>query len=354
MNSPIQTQTTQPYPRLKPPALKPGANLAILSPASAAKPELVTAGREHLRSLGYRTTLAAHALDRGPLYFAGTLAHRVEDLHAAFADPTIDAILCTRGGWGSAELLPHLDRSLIRANPKPFIGYSDHTSLHTWLQNETGLVTFYGPMVAADFSRTGGFDPHSWFHSLHQTTPWSLTSAAGLRTLRPGATTQTAQGTLRGGCLSLLTESLGTPFAPRPSPEHPTILFLEDIATKPYQWDRMLHHLIADDQLAGVAAIVLGDMRQCVPPEEGPPPPPAHPPAPPALPPPPPPPEEDPLLEAAILHALRDFPGPLAIGLRSGHVSEPNITLPLGVEVQIDLSSPAHPQMHFLEAAVTI
>ncbi len=321
------------YPRLKPPALQPGSNLAILSPASAAKPELVAAGRDHLHALGYRTTLAPHALSRGPLYYAGALPNRIADLHAAFADPTVDAILCTRGGWGAAELLPHLDPTLIRANPKPFIGYSDHTSLHTWLHNETGLITFYGPMVAADFSRPDGIDPQTWSQSLHQTAPWPLTTQplsanSGLRTLRPGISTQIAQGTLRGGCLSLLTESLGTPFSPRP--ENPTVLFLEDIATKPYQWDRMLHHLIAAGQLAGVAAIILGDMRQCVPPEE------------------------IPLLESAILHALHNFPGPIAIGLRSGHVSERNLTLPLGVEVQIDLSDPTHPTMHFLESAVTI
>ncbi len=89
----------------------------------------------------------------------------MEDLHAAFADPAIDGIICTRGGWGSAELLPYLDAGLIRANPKVFIGYSDHTSLHCWLHNEANLVTFYGPMVAADFSRDEGVDVASWQHS---------------------------------------------------------------------------------------------------------------------------------------------------------------------------------------------
>ncbi len=82
-----------------------------------------------LQGLGYRTTVGAHALDSGPLYYAGTAMDRVADLHAAFADPTVDGILCTRGGWGSAELLPLLDAELIRANPKVFVGYSDVTSL---------------------------------------------------------------------------------------------------------------------------------------------------------------------------------------------------------------------------------
>ena len=121
---------------VRPAALRPGATLAVLSPASTPKPELVERGMRRLEELGYRTVLSPHALNSGPLYYAGTLEQRLADLHAAFADPAIDGIVCARGGWGSAELLPYLDAELIRANPKAFIGYSDHTSLHCWLQNE--------------------------------------------------------------------------------------------------------------------------------------------------------------------------------------------------------------------------
>ena len=307
---------------IKPRALHPGATLAILSPASTPKPDLVQQGIDRLHSLGYKTILGKHALDRGPLYYAGTLERRLHDLHAAFADPTVDAILCTRGGWGSAELLPHLDAALIRANPKAFIGYSDHTSLHLWLQTHANLVTFHGPMAAADFSRPEGPHWESWQHSLQQTHPWQLGPAAGLRTLRPGHT----QGTLTGGCLALYAEALGTPYAPR-IPQ-PAILFLEDIGVKPYQWDRMLLHLRYAGLLQHVTGIVFGDMRQCVPDEE------------------------QPYLDQALLHALRDFPGPIAIGLRSGHVAAQNITLPLGIAAALDLTQPENPQLHLLESAV--
>ena len=105
-------------PILKPFPLKAGAHLAILSPASTPINEKVQSGIAALGSLGYRTTLYPYALTKGPLYFAGTAEQRLADLHAAFADPTIDAILCTRGGWGSAVLLPHLNLDLIRANPQ--------------------------------------------------------------------------------------------------------------------------------------------------------------------------------------------------------------------------------------------
>ena len=134
----------------------------MVSPASAAKAELVAAGVERLRAFGYEPVVMPHALSRGPLYFAGTAEERVADLHAAFADKSIEGMICTRGGWGSVELLPLLDRELIAANPKVFVGYSDHTSLHTWMWNECRLSTVYGPMVAADWSREDGEDERTW------------------------------------------------------------------------------------------------------------------------------------------------------------------------------------------------
>ena len=282
---------------------------------------------DRLAELGYEPVLYASALGGGPLYYAGTVQQRLDDLHGAFADSSIDAVVCTRGGWGSAELLPGLDRDLLRANPKPFVGYSDHTSLHVLLAEQCGMVTFYGPMVAADFGRPGGADLPSWNAALTATAPWSLGGSDGLRTLQPGS----AEGTLTGGCISIFAEALGTPYAmPPATADAPRILFLEDIGTKPYQWDRLLLHLRYAGMLDHVTGIVFGDMRQCVAPEE------------------------DALLEAAIRHALRDFVGPIAIGLRSGHVDTPNITLPLGIQARLTLdSTPATPTLALLEPAVS-
>lgn len=309
---------------VKPKALRPGATLAVLSPASAAKRELVLRGINQLNALGYRTVTGAHALDSGPLYYAGTRDERVEDFHTAFSDPEVDAIICSRGGWGSAELLPYLSAALVRANPKPFIGYSDHTSLHCWLQREVGLVTYYAPMVAADFAREGGVDLASWRSCFEGAASWTHGTAEGLRVLRGGS----AVGRLTGGCISIFAEALGTPFAPEIAED--SILFLEDIGTKPYQWDRMLLHLRYAGLLERVRGIIFGDMRQCIAADEA------------------------DLLERAILHSLRDFDGPIAIGLRSGHVDGANVTLPLGIRVALDLTDAANPQMHFLEAAVEV
>jgi muramoyltetrapeptide carboxypeptidase len=309
---------------IKPLPLRPGATIAVLSPASTPKSDLVHRGIAHLHSLGYKTVLGKHALDSGPLYYAGAIEARLNDLHAAFSDPAVDGIVCTRGGWGSAELLPYLDAALVRANPKVFVGYSDHTSLHCWLHNEANLVTFYGPMVAADFSRDDGVDIASWQHCLQGDGRWSLGVADGLRVLRAGV----AHGLLDGGCVSIFAEALGTPFAPRINAR--SILFLEDIGTKPYQWDRMLLHLRYSGLLEKVTGIVFGDMRQCIPVDE------------------------NDYLERAILHALRDFEGPIAIGLRSGHVGASNVTLPLGISATLDLTEAGNPQMHLLEASVTV
>jgi muramoyltetrapeptide carboxypeptidase len=307
---------------VKPKALKPEAMLGIVSPASAVKAELVGWGVAELERLGYRTKTFPHALDRGPLNYAGSVADRVSDLHAAFADPEVDGVICTRGGWGAAELLPHLDAGLIAANPKPLMGYSDITSLHVWLRREIGLVSFQAPMVASDFSRAERVDVASWMSALGGEQGWSLGAEAGLRVLRPGK----AEGVLSGGCMSIYAESIGTPYAPRPEGG---VLFLEDVGTKPYQWDRMLVHLRYSGLLEGVTGIVFGDMAQCCSANE------------------------NEVMEATLLHALRDFEGPIGIGLRSGHVDFGNVTLPFGVGVRLELDE-ANPQMHFVEAAVSV
>jgi muramoyltetrapeptide carboxypeptidase len=179
-------------------------------------------------------------------------------------------------------------------------------------------------MAAADFSRDDGVDIASWRHSLEGEGRWSLGVADGLRILRPGV----ANGLLNGGCISILAETLGTPYAPRI--DNDSILFLEDVGTKPYQWDRMLLHLRYSGLLKNVTGIVFGDMGQCIPADE------------------------NEYLDRAILHALRDFDGPIGIGLRSGHVGACNVTLPLGISAMLDLSEAGNPRMHLLEAAVTV
>ena len=294
------------------PTLKRGSRVAVVSPASAAKSEAIDEGCERLRAFGYEPVVMPNAKVRGPLYYAGTAQQRAEDLHAAFADKSMDGVLCTRGGWGSAELLPYLNAHLIWANPKVFVGYSDHTSLHVWFWNECKLPTYYAPMVAADWSKDDGVDARSWSALVEgHDARVKFDADDGMKVLRPGV----AEGRLLGGCLSIVTESLGTPWAFKL--DEPTVLFVEDIGVKPYQWDRFLQHLKFAGVMKHVRGVVFGDMSANV--EAA----------------------ENGFLEQACLHALGAFDGPVAIGLKCGHMDAQNRSLALGVPVMFTCDAEA-------------
>lgn len=306
---------------LKPPAVLPGSRIMIVSPASSAQPERITRGIEALRALGYDAIASEHAYGKHPPYFAGTVEERLADLHQAFADPTVAAIICSRGGYGSNYLLEDLDLDLIRRNPKPFFAYSDHTTTQTWLLDQVGLVAFHGPMAAADFYLADGVHLDSFTAAITGRL-LQVGAEQGIRVLRPGR----ARGTLYGGCLSILTAALGTAYAPQTEGK---LLFLEDVGAKPYQIDRMLRHLILAGKLEEVRGIVFGEMLDCVSPGA------------------------DPnLIEDVILHALCEYDIPIGIGLRSGHVSRDCVTLTFGVEAELDLTNES-PMLRTLEPAVS-
>jgi muramoyltetrapeptide carboxypeptidase len=304
----------------KPHAVPADAAVAIVSPASTPQADRVERGLAALRTLGYAPRAAEHTLTRGPLYFAGTPRMRLSDLHHAFADDSVRAIFSTRGGYGSNYLLDGLDLDLIAESAKPFMGYSDLTAVQLWLLDQIQLPAFHGPMLSADFAREDGVDLPSLRAALCGE-PYKVSASEGLRTLHPGR----ARGTLYGGCLSILVSLLGTPFEPQTEGK---LLFLEDVGAKPYQVDRMVWQLRQAGKLEGVTGIVFGEMLDCVSPG-----------APPEL------------LDEVILRCLEDFRGPIAIGLRSGHVSRCNVTLTFGVEAELTVRQDA--ELHMLEAAVT-
>jgi muramoyltetrapeptide carboxypeptidase len=286
---------------LKPPPLRRGDTVGIVAPASAIQPEALEAGTNRLRDLGYQVVLGESVLQRD-LYFAGNTAARAADFMRMFERSDIRGIICARGGYGANYLLPHVELDVIERNPKILIGYSDITSLLTWITDETGLVTFHGPMAAKDFAHNEGVDLDSFIAAV-EGKPYSLdsTAIASFKTLIPGD----ASGTLYGGCLSMLAASLGTPYEIETSG---SILFIEDVATKPYQIDRMLMHMKYAGKFEGVKAIVFGEMTDC------------HQPG-----------GQQYTLEEIILRVLGDLHIPIAYGLPSGHVLGQNLTLPFGV-----------------------
>jgi muramoyltetrapeptide carboxypeptidase len=287
--------------------------VAIVAPSGDARPERIDAGAAALAARGWRLRFMPYARGRHAPYFSGTPQQRAADLHAAFLDPEVGAILCTRGGYGANYLLPLLDLDLIAAHPKPLLGYSDLTAIQTWLLDQTGLVTLHAPMLAVDFRKSDGVDEPSLQAILSGQTH-TYGAAEGLRMLRSGATQSSVVGTLYGGCLSILVASLGTPYAPQTEGK---LLYLEDIAEAPYRIDRMLRQLLLAGKLQGVPGIIFGEMQDCEPADSS------------------------GAVEAAILHALPEFPGPIAIGLRSGHVSRANVTLPFGVRAALSTDAAA-------------
>jgi muramoyltetrapeptide carboxypeptidase len=303
--------------------IKEGAGVSVIAPAASAKLERAEQGMKRLRALGYLPSLSHNAILKGPLYFAGTAAQRLDDLHEAFADSNTSVVACLRGGYGSNYLLDGLDLDLIRRHPKPFFAYSDLTGIQLRLLDELGLPAFHGPMVAADFPNEDGVHMPS-FRAALAGERYSVGQAEGLRTLKSGPASNPVRGILYGGCLSILASLLGTPYEPQTEGK---LLFLEDTGVKPYQIDRMLWQLRQAGKLAGVRGIVFGEMLDCASPGAS-----------------------AKLLEEVILHLFEDFDGPIAMGLRSGHVSRQNVTLTFGIQAELRTGNEA--MLHLLEPAV--
>jgi muramoyltetrapeptide carboxypeptidase len=289
-------------------AISQDAEICVITPASYATAERMQRGLEQLVALGYRPRCTAHAQTRGPLYFAGTQEQRLKDLHAAFNDPDARIVASARGGYGSNYLLAGLDLDLIRRHPKPFLAYSDLTGIQLHLLDALGLPAFHGPMVAADFYLDDGVHLPSLKAALGGI-PYAVGRDEGLQTLKAGK----ARGILYGGCISMLVSLLGTRWEPRTEGK---LLFLEDTGVKPYQLDRMLWQLRNAGKFDGIQGIVFGEMLDCA--SQG---------------------ASDDLLCHAITQALDGIDVPMAIGLRSGHVSRQNVTLTFGAQAELEVDS---------------
>src|SRR5208282_4537738 len=241
--------------RVKPRALRPGDKVGIVAPASNVKREMLEAGCDGVRQAGYEPFYFESILDRD-LYFAGSVERRARELEDMFARDDIRAIVCARGGYGSNYLPLALDPAKIVAHPKILVGYSDITTLACCIADSANFVTFHGPMVAKDFAVADGVDMDSWQDAVGGAEKWEIGEGSGAKPLVPGE----AEGILYGGCLSMLVASLGTQHEIRTSD---TILFVEDLAAKPYQIDRMLMQLKLAGKLKDVRGMVFGEMLDC-------------------------------------------------------------------------------------------
>jgi muramoyltetrapeptide carboxypeptidase len=307
---------------VKPPALRPGDTIGIIAPASNISRLDLQAGCEALRRAGYNIVFLDSILDHD-LYFAGTVERRVHELEHMFERNDVRAIVCARGGYGANYLLNKLDLEKIRSHPKIFVGYSDITALLTYFADAAGTITFHGPMAAKDWAHDDGVNLPSWLAALSQSSPYEVPLNDDVTGLIDGE----VEGMLCGGCLSILVASLGTPYQIHTAGK---ILFLEDIAAKPYQIDRMLVQLKFAGHLAAVRGIVFGQMLECFQSSS-----------------------QDYSLQEVILRIVSDLRIPVAFGVKSGHVSSGNITLPFGAQASFSVQG-STVRLKILESAVSL
>lgn len=293
------TSRSLPQPFRLPPPLPVGATVALIAPAGPS-PKAAEA-EAALASLGW-TVRVYPSCRESKGFLAGDDARRAADLWSALTDPEIDGVFAIRGGYGCGRLLDKLDWSALAA-PKVFVGYSDLTALHVVL-NRQGWVTYHGPMAAADL-----------IHKQEPTRRHLLSLLRGelkagdslfpdpLTSWSPGMAT----GRLAGGNLAILLSLMATPYQ---ADLRGTILFLEDVSEPPYRIDRFMNQLRLAGCLQQLAGVLVGDFA----PLGG-----TH--------------------RHEIDAVLREYLTPLGIpvlaGLQAGHC-DPNLTVPLGMEVVLD------------------
>ncbi len=306
----------------KPRALHSGSVLMPFAPASPAEFSKVVAGSDELRGLGF------HVADATPLspegYFAGSLAGRRNEFLNAMERDDVDALVAVRGGYGSNYLLDGLGLEAHNvASPKIILGYSDLTSLQTYLWQRHAWVGFYGPMLAAGLDAgdgtAKGYDKGSLLAAVGKTAGgWNLKLRG--EALVGGE----AEGRVLGGCMTLVETTLGTSWELE---TRGSILLLEDRGMKPWQVDRALMHLKQAGKFEGVRGIILGEFPECGPLMSG-----------------------SPTVRDVCLRILGTLGVPIVYGAAVGHTPRPMLTVPLGVKAR--LKSQGEGELEILEPAV--
>ena len=304
-----KTTPTQKRRTVYPASIKKGATIGIVAPAgSLIDKENFAAGIKQLEKKGFEVRFNKKILSaRG--YLAGTDQERAHEFNTMWADPEVKALIAARGGYGCLRMIDLIDMNRIRKNPKIFIGFSDLTVLLNTITKRTGLVTFHGPVITtiADSDRQS---QKSFFDTLLDQAPAQLIPA-GLTIIKGGR----AKGILAGGNLTTLAHTIGTPYE---IPWQDAILFIEDIGEKSYSLDRLLTYLYKAGRLQKIKGLIMGtfsdENRK----------------------------ESSFLLKGvneriAELFASGDIP--VWTNFPTGH-SRRNITLPVGVEVEMDSSTP--------------
>jgi muramoyltetrapeptide carboxypeptidase len=291
---------------LKPKRLRSGDKIAIVAPASSFLREEFDKGVAEIERLGFEPVFEDSVFAQHGGYLSGEGQVRAQAFLEAWRDPSVRALIAVRGGYGSVHLLPFLDKEDLRQTPKAFVGYSDLTSVLTYLTGRCGIVSFHGPMLDRRLGNgIDAYDRDSFMRALTSPEPLGELGVPQLETFCKGE----AAGPLMGGTLVQLIASLGTPYAFNPPNGY--VLFLEDVGERPFRIDRMITQLRLAGVLDRASAIILGEFVDC---DE---------------------PRGEPSASGVLADLLKDFNGPVVHGFPSGHTRGALITLPFGVRTRV-------------------
>jgi muramoyltetrapeptide carboxypeptidase len=313
-------------PRILPKRLNKGDLIGLVTPGSSVSEEELTDCISKLEGLGFRTTHNDTVLSEYG-YFAGPDQERADELMAMFAREDVNAIWCVRGGYGSIRILDLLDYEVIRQNPKALIGYSDITAILTAIYQESGLVTFHGPVVTSEFNSFSKrsirkvlmYPAEDYKYPYKREKETRENPEYDRYTLTGGV----AEGELIGGNISVLDSIIGTRFE---TDFKDKLVYLEDVGEKTYRIDKMVFHLLSGTNLKQAAGIVMGVFDECNINEE------------PTL-----------SLREALDDLLKPLGIPVSYGLSFGHIKR-QFTIPTGIRTEFDADKNT---FRLLEPAVT-
>lgn len=286
--------------------LKKGDTIGLVAPAGIEKVEKIEIGIEKLKSLGFNIKQGKHIYDKWG-YFAGKDEDRAQDIMDMFEDDEVDMVLCVRGGYGSMRLLPYMNFSKIKKNPKIFMGYSDITVFLNAIYEKEELITFHGPMLSSDLEVKETLD--SVINTLMKGyEPYSILNPENVPMF--SNTDKSAEGRIVGGNLSLICGMLGTPYEIDIKDK---ILFIEEVGEAPYRTDRMLSQLQLSKKLEKCAGIILGQFTDCDE-EKG---------------------EDNFTLNEVLLDRIMSLNKPVLMNVMSGH-DKPKLVIPIGAKAKLD------------------
>lgn len=286
-----------------------GDTIGIVSPSSPEKPEAIKRGIDFLTKLGFKVKIGNHVYDKYG-YLAGEDKARAEDIMDMFLDKDVDMILCIRGGYGSMRTLPYIDFDVIKNNPKIFVGFSDITTYLNVFFNKAGLITFHGPMASSNLEDE--YTLKSFLDTLMKGNRKYIIKNPPKIDMKCEISGN-ASGDIVGGNLSLISNTIGTPYEVN---FKNNILFIEDVHEEPYSIDRMLTHLLLCGKLQECSGFILGQFKNCTLPHY----------------------ERSLRLEEVIKDTILSLNKPTISNFMSGH-DYPKLTLPIGAKAHINCNA---------------